>query len=148
MNKVLSRRFYKIGYEVREELVNGKEYGCEDFNMKIAYNYNGAYIGDTKTANRLCIKRGILPQKRTPESNVCSIGYSQKDGKWYGWSHRAICGFKIGDTVKEGDCCATSGWTDEYLKDHPDENVLPVGFKAKTTEDCKKMAIAFASSVS
>jgi len=38
MNKVLSRRFYKIGYEVREELVNGKEYGCEDFNMKIAYN--------------------------------------------------------------------------------------------------------------
>ena len=32
------------------------------------------------------------------------VGYSPKDGKWYGWSHRAICGFKIGSTCKRGDC--------------------------------------------
>jgi hypothetical protein len=26
------------------------------------------------------------------------------DGKWYGWSHRAVYGFGIGDKVKTGDC--------------------------------------------
>jgi len=25
------------------------------------------------------------------------------DGKYYGWSHRAVFGFKIGDKIKEGD---------------------------------------------
>ena len=25
------------------------------------------------------------------------------DGKWYGWSHRAIHGFAIGDKIKKGD---------------------------------------------
>ena len=25
------------------------------------------------------------------------------DGKWYGWSHRAVWGFGIGDKVKKGD---------------------------------------------
>ena len=29
-----------------------------------------------------------------------SKGY---DGKWYGWSHRAVYGFGIGDKIKEGD---------------------------------------------
>jgi len=34
------------------------------------------------------------PLKRTPTSTVCTIGKSSKDGKWYGWSHRAYHGFK------------------------------------------------------
>lgn len=25
------------------------------------------------------------------------------DGKWYGWSHRAVFGFKVGDKIKKGD---------------------------------------------
>lgn len=29
-----------------------------------------------------------------------SKGY---DGKYYGWSHRAVYGFSVGDTVKKGD---------------------------------------------
>jgi len=33
-------------------------------------------------------------------------------------------------------------------KEHPDADLsLPVGFEAKTTDDCKRMAIAFASGV-
>jgi len=141
-------RKFKAGYVLQRELVTcgtGLEDGCW---MTVAYTHNGDYLGDSKTAYRLCVKRGIAPEKRTSKSNICSIGYSKKGKKYYGWSHRAIYGFKIGDVVKEGDCCATSGWTDEYLKDHPDENVLPVGFIAKTKEDTRRMAIAFASSVS
>ena len=32
------------------------------------------------------------------------VGFSPKDKKWYGWSHRAIYGFEIGSTCKKGDC--------------------------------------------
>ena len=38
------------------------------------------------------------------KSPTCSIGWSEKDQKWYGWSHRAIFGFTIGSKVKKGDC--------------------------------------------
>jgi len=34
------------------------------------------------------------PEKAHPSDNISSIGKSKKDGKWYGWSHRAINGFK------------------------------------------------------
>ena len=111
------------------------------------YNDKGKYIGDIDCFQRLVISRGIIPEAKD-DDNVCSIGKSLENGKWYGWSHRAIYGFVIGDKVKEGDCCASSGWTEEYLKTHPDPCVLPVGFEAKTEEDCKKMAVAFANSVS
>ena len=131
---------FRAGYILQKELIGGGE--CW---MTVAYNHNGDYIGDSKSAYRLCVKRGIIPE--VSRGSVCSIGKS-KDGKWYGWSHRAIYGFKIGDKVKKGDCCASSGWTDEYLETHPDPYILPVGFKAKTEKDCKKMAMAFASSVS
>jgi len=32
------------------------------------------------------------------------VGFSPKESKWYGWSHRAIYGFEIGSTCKKGDC--------------------------------------------
>jgi len=115
--------------------------------MYCFYNKDNKYIGIVEDFKRLVIEKGIEPEAMD-NNKVCSIGRSTKDGKWYGWSHRAIYGFQIGDKVKNGDCCASSGWTDEYLKDHPDDKPLPVGFEAKTEADCKKMAIAFASSVS
>jgi len=123
--KVLKVRKYRVGYEVRVELVKG-------IVMKSAYNEKGEYIGSPKFA-RYLYKRGIKPEKIDPRNNVCSIGFCEKEQKWYGWSHRAIYGFGIGCIVKEGDCAA------EYL---------PVGFRAETLEDCKKVAIAFANSVS
>jgi hypothetical protein len=36
----------------------------------------------------------LEPEKAHPSDNITSIGRSKKDGKWYGWSHRAINGFK------------------------------------------------------
>lgn len=53
------------------------------------------------------------------------------DGKWYGWSHRAIHGFEIGDKVKKGDCAYTGK---EYT--------------IKTDDQAKQTAIDFAESVS
>jgi hypothetical protein len=147
--KTIKIRKFKAGYELRYEIINGKPYGSKNFKMTSAYTPEGNYIGDSKAAWRLCVKRGIKPELAKSTDKVCSIGYSTKDGKWYGWSHRAIYGFKIGDKVKKGDCCASSGWTKEYLKEHPELDMsLPVGFKAKTMYDARRMAIAFADSVS
>jgi len=108
------------------------------------------YVGVLDDAQiKSLFTQGILPETDYRDNNVVSIGKSYKDDKWYGWSHRAMCGFSIGDVVKEGDCTASSGWTEEYLADHPEKNLaLPVGFEAKTEEDVKRMAIAFADSVS
>ena len=134
IKEVVKRRRFKAGYEIREEVVDGSGYGCLDFIMKTAYTVpNGDYLGDPKTAYFLCKKHGIKPEKISPDHKVCSIGFCEQSGKYYGWSHRAMYGFSIGDTVKEGDVTA------EYL---------PIGFTAKDLDDCKKMAIAFAKSVS
>jgi len=46
-------------------------------------------------------KHGIIPQKAHSSHNVHSIGFSEKEKKWYGWSHRAVVGFGIGDKIFE-----------------------------------------------
>ena len=141
---------YKAGYVVRSERLDGDDaMGGPPITIRSAYNMAGDYIGDPKSAYRLCQKRGIKPERASDARKVCSIGFSEQTGKWYGWSHRAICGFAIGDVVKEGDCTASSGLTDEYLAAHPDEDTsLPIGFTAETLDDAKKLAVAFAESVS
>ena len=116
--------------------------------MRRAYTPAGDYIGTQRWGHRLCVTRGIAPELADPDHKVCSIGFCEREQKWYGWSHRAIYGFGVGDVVKEGDCTATSGWTDDYLAQHPEDDLsLPVGFEAKTLEDARRMAIAFADSV-
>ena len=173
MNKVvLATRKYKVGFEVREELSSTDFYACylhhgkrqvevdemvqwiNDHKgmsviVKSAYTQSGDYIGDKRTAHFIIAKKGIKPEKISLSNNkVCSIGFCEREQKWYGWSHRAIFGFGVGDIVKEGDCTASSGWTDEYLKEHPEEDgSLPIGFQAKDINDARRMAVAFAESV-
>ena len=147
--KLLKTWKYKAGYHIRYEEISGEEAGGGDpFVMRSAYTLDGDYIGNPKWARKLA-KRGIKPEKANADHSVCSIGFCAEENKWYGWSHRAMYGFAIGDVVKEGDCAASSGWIDEYLENHPEADLsLPVGFEAKTLNDAKRMAIAFAESVS
>ena len=167
---VLSTRKYKAGYEVREELCKTdfeavtigaqthdpqeiinyiNEHKGEHVIVKSAYTPDGYYIGSPESAKFLIKKLGIKPELSKSDNNVCSIGFCEREQKWYGWSHRAIFGFGIGDTVKEGDCTNSSGRTEEYLKEHPEEDrSLPIGFTARNLDDAKRMAIAFADSVS
>lgn len=131
VTKVLSVRRFKCGYEVRREMWDHGD--VDETEMCTAYTPSGDYIGDPKDAYRLVHERGIQPQprKRKKTPSVCSIGYSVKDGKWYGWSHRAIYGFKVGSKVKKGNC----GYRGKE-------------WAAETTADAKKMAMDFAESVS
>jgi hypothetical protein len=146
--EVLKIRKYKVGYEIRTILYSGEEAGGgEPFEIKSAYTPEGYYIGRSRFANFLCKKHGIKPELSDPEHNVCSIGFSEREQKWYGWSHRAIYGFGIGYVAKEGDCCTEAGVLPEFLTPENDKRV-PVGFEVKTLEDAKRCAIAFAESVS
>ena len=124
------KRVYKAGYVLKKErhFMGGEE--CE---MVSAYTLDGAYIGSPRNAYWLVVKRGIVPELIDSTYTTCTIGFNEKQQKWYGWSHRAIYGFGIGAVVKKGSCTA------EYIR---------VGFEAKTLKDCKKLAIAMANSVS
>ena len=98
-------------------------------------------VGSVRDVYQL-LKRGVRPMTH-------SLGFSKREQRWYGWSHRAIASFGIGDIVDSPDhCCANSGWIDEYLIEHPEEDLrLPVGFEAKTLDDARRMAEAFAECV-
>ena len=144
-----STRHFKAGYMVHHGV--WKMDGCPDTPMKWAVNPNGDYIGDSRRAYRLCVKRGIAPEiSPLSGGSVCSIGFSEREQKWYGWSHRALYGFGVGDVVDSDDhLCATSGYIDDYLEEHPeDDHRLPVGFTAETLDDARRMAEVFASAVS
>lgn len=92
---------------------------------------DGSYIGDLKTAQRLCDKMGIIPEKSKPDHTVSSIGFQPSENKYCGWSHRAIKCFGINDKGEE--------WF---------HNKTAEGKIAKTLEEAKEMAIKFADSVS
>lgn len=97
--QVISQRKFKVGYIISNEIWQNS--GDSPIRMKAAYNYDGHYIGDSKTAHFLCAKLGIKPELIDKNHIVCLIGYSEKKKKYYGWSHRAIVGFKIGNKIFE-----------------------------------------------
>lgn len=103
------RKYLKRGYVIRDVkyldeewfVINGGPY----IRTKAAYSLDGYYIGESKLAYRLNKKYGITHfEKKKEDSKLCAIGFSPKEQKWYGWSHRAIFGFGIGSECKKGDC--------------------------------------------
>ena len=113
------------------------------FWMKSAYTPSGQYIGSPKDALKLCVKRGIIPEVRYPKRLAtnpfiaCSFGWSPLKRKWYGWSHRAIYGFRIGSKCRMVDC--------HYA---PKNRGGRGEWTAKTLLDARQMAIDFAEGVS
>lgn len=120
-------------YIIKKEVIEPP--GGQTFEMIRAYTLDGNYIGEESLARKLCVQYGIKPEKAHPGHGVCSIGFSEKEQKWYGWSHRGIYGFGIGSTVRNGDILAESG-------------KFPAGYKAQSLAGAKQMAIAFANEVS
>lgn len=109
------------------------------------FNKKGDYLypksGDTKCKFHAEYDKGLL--KFFAENGITeiysiydnhtpSLGFSSDEQKWYGWSHRAIYGFGIGDSMKKGTC----GF-----------EIYKKTAKAKTLDDAKEMAKAFAKSV-
>lgn len=103
----------------------------------------------------------ITPEKKHDHCQVCTIGRSAKNGKWYGWSHRAYSGFKKGDrffptlkwnpygkTMEVGaDTPSADSWTmakqDAWEKQQKDKQP-----KIKTDQEARQSAHNFADWVS
>jgi hypothetical protein len=69
--------------------------GSPPMDMDVCYSLDGKFIGSPDDA-KFFAERGIVPEAK-PGLDVCSIGFCEKEQKWYGWSHRAVFGFGIGD---------------------------------------------------
>ena len=76
-----------------------------------------------------------------PSSGVKSVGFNPKTQTWYGWSHRAIAGFKVGDVVKKGDVIAAGAMLGPPLRN---QRIFEPGFRAKSLQDARDMAASFA----
>lgn len=99
----------------------------------------------------------IKPEKINSNSNVCSIGKSEVDDKWYGWSHRAYHGWGIGDPIylpekevdkmikKKHKDVEISLSCDKYVKLY--DEIQQNNPKIKTDKEAKESAINFAKSV-
>jgi len=60
----------------------------------------------------------FLADREITEQLTHGVGFSPKDGKWYGWSHRAIFGFSVGSTCKKGNCHYISNSLEEMIEDY------------------------------
>lgn len=125
---------------LNEDRVMAKKFFEDNFDLKPAKGFSfkqyvdkstGAYVttepfdGKPTGTMKFFAKHGISKVYNG------SIGFSEKEQKWYGWSHRAIYGFGIGSKVKKGDCgYKGKTWT------------------AKTLDDAKQMAKDFVDAVS
>ena len=68
-----------------------------------------------------------------------STGLDEKKGIWYGWSHRAVCGFKIGNRIFDKNFKGATDTT-PYIK-HGEKTI-------KTLDDAKLAAKNFSDYVS
>lgn len=78
------------------EVVNQMVGDSGTINFTSYENLEGKYIGDEATLRTIVHTYGINPEA-IDGYNVCQIGKSDQDDKWYGWSHRAIGGFESRD---------------------------------------------------
>jgi 5-methylcytosine-specific restriction endonuclease McrA len=102
--------------------------------IKKAYNFTCAYCGEEK---KLSMDH-VIPLSKGGKHAMCNIVPSciscNSRKHVHVWQpNPAVKGFGIGYVVEKDDIIA---------------KYFPVGFVAKTKEDCRKMAIAFARSVS
>ena len=98
---------FHLGTLIRQ--TNYKNYTVGVYKLPIGGERNfyftpyGDFMGD-RWVMRMCKRLGLtLVQKREPDHHICSIGWCKFERKWYGWSHRSLCGFGLGDRIFEWD---------------------------------------------
>lgn len=93
------------------------------------------FIYKHRLTNLMSINRAKgLPLSETG-CNAVSIGFSEKEQKWYGWTHRGYGAFGIGDEIVE-----------RSIMDSEDAKYR-YPFKVETLEQAKELAIHIAESL-
>ena len=153
---IFTQRFPAHGYHVKTDLVSSPKDNTPPTTTRNAYTNAGDHIGSHQTAELLCEKMGIAPELATPKSKMCTIGFCEKEQKWYGWKNNRIVGFGIGSTAKHMVKAPTQSDNIEieelpYRKrplNHktPEDtsNMTKKSWTAKTLDDARQMAVDFA----
>lgn len=90
------------GFNVVEQVVQlGSEEG-DTYTTTSIMSKTGDYAGEAKMMRKFLDKHGIAPEMRSEDCCVCTIGWSEKEQAWYGWSHRAYFCYGIGDRTFDG----------------------------------------------
>ncbi len=88
--------------------------GCDDKDVPKSWlsKFDNSYL----TFEGLESDLEFLADREITKELTHGVGLSPKNNKWYGWSHRAICGFGIGSTCKKGDCHYKGSSIDEEIE--------------------------------
>jgi len=108
--------------------------------MEVYRTLSGDYLGSRFNKRRPGLikfieRNGIRAEKASPEHSVCSIGRCD-DGSWYGWSHRAVCRFHVGDKLFDAEFSGATEdlpfveWGDIEIKNEVDSRQAAVNFGA------------------
>ncbi len=120
--KVLKQMVGKYWTEKTIE-VDHAQYGAhgKKTEMILCYsNVDGSFIGIPNDGTTRFIRgKGLSQVQKNPNTDgtVASVGFSEKEQKWYGWSHRAIYGFGVGAECKKGHCAYVPANKDDFIKD-------------------------------
>lgn len=100
-------------------------------------NKDGDYCcsGPYEEMAKTFIEHGIAPEPIDDEASVCSIGWSEKEQAYFGWSHRAIQMFKIGDKIFEEDFVGATDTTP--FREYGERTIL-------SKQDAREAAVNFA----
>ena len=116
--------------------------------LSSSYTLNGEYIGTQADGKLLVIEKGIMPELNDPADLICSVGFSKKNGGWYGWSHKNIGGFRVGEVIKEGDPSLDCAFERVYLEECGKTNpCFAYNRPIKTLEEAQLIAKAYAKSI-
>jgi len=84
----------------------------------------------------------FFADKEITQELTYGVGFSPKENKWYGWSHRAIYGFTIGSTCKKGSCYYVPATPEEliegyagFYRDISEESYLQHKSECQTLDD-------------
>ncbi|MCG7945838.1 MAG: hypothetical protein N0C84_05770 [Candidatus Thiodiazotropha taylori] len=90
-------------------------------------NFDDSYIAHVGMEESI----RYLAEREITDELQHGVGFSPKTGKWYGWSHRAICGFEIGSECKKGHCHYVAATPEDMIDDY-------ANFFADISEECAK----------
>lgn len=107
----------------------GEYVGLADLGKR-AFNVN--FIYKHRLTNLMSINRAMGKPLSETGCNTVSVGFSEKEQAWYGWTHRGYGKFYIGYEIKQGSIMDTK----EAKYQYP--------FKVETLEQAKELAIYIA----
>jgi len=63
-------------------------------------------------------EHGIVPQRKKDTDTYDSIGFSELEQRWYGWTYHLSAGFGIGDSIPKGYSGYLASTPEEMIDDY------------------------------